>query len=296
MPLSPKPFLSPLMNRKMPDSALAALKSAILRLKNAGVDEAELDAKYIVCHVLGVPAHALYTDASLTISRKQQRTIDAMLNKRVQGRPVQYILGDQAFYGLSFKVSPHVLIPRPETELLVEKVLEKAKDFAAPSILDLCTGSGCIAVAIKSKLAKAAISASDISFFALWTARKNAQLNHTDVRFLKSNLFGQISGRFDIIVTNPPYINQSDYAALDPKVRNFEPKGALLGGQDGLDLIRRIIRQAPEHLKAGGWLLMEMGHDQREAAERMMAENGFAEIQTFQDYSGFDRIVTGKKN
>ncbi len=283
------------MSHRMLKPALTVFKSAVQHLRDAGVDEAELDAKYIVCHVLGVPVHALYTEKALVVDRKQHVRILKFLNQRIKGRPLQYIIGNQSFYGLLFNVNPNVLIPRPETELLVEKALEKAQALKAPKILDLCTGSGCIAIALKTQLSDAQITATDISLGALKTAKKNARQNHTGIRFLRRNLLKNIDGSFDILVTNPPYINQTDYLALDDKVKKFEPKAALLGGTDGFVIIREIITEALWHLNSGGWLLMEIGHDQREATEALMTETGYTEIRTFRDYSGFDRIVTGRK-
>jgi len=280
---------------KKSEPVLSILHDAILRLRNHGIDEDELDAKYIVSHVLGVSTHALYTQKTLAVSPRQQRQIQRMLSLRIKGKPLQYILGNQPFYGLTFKVSPRVLIPRPETELLVDKTLKTADAFDAPDILDLCTGSGCIAVTLKTKLPKASITASDISRAALRVAKANAKTNEVDVRFIHSNLFKRIPGTFDIIVTNPPYINQADYDALDKKVHDFEPSQALVSGEDGLNHIRAIISQADHHLNPGGWLLMEIGYDQRNAAETLMQEHGFDEIRTFSDYGGFDRIVAGKR-
>ena len=280
----------------MPESALSVLNQAIQRLRSADISESELDAKYMVSHVLGVPVFALYTDKNLTATTRQISQISRMLKKRISGEPLQYIIGNQAFCGLNFCVNQKVLIPRPETEILVEKALEKARGLKYPKILDLCTGSGCIAIVLKTQLPNAMVSASDISFGALRVAKKNAKQHSADIRWINSDLYAKIDERFDLIVTNPPYINQKDYDALDTKVREHEPKKALLSGEDGLDAIRTIIGQAKQHLKASGWLLIEIGYDQRVQTEQLMEEAGFGEIQSFQDYSGFDRIVTGKIN
>ncbi len=279
----------------MPENALDILNTAILRLHSAGIDEAELDAKYIVSHVLGVPAYTLYTEKARTVNRRQKSVIDRMLKQRTAGKPLQYVIKEQAFFGLTFKVTPHVLIPRPETELLVEKALKKARELTSPDILDLCTGSGCIAVSLKANLPGARITASDISAGALRTAKSNAKLNRTDIRFVRSDLFSRLTATFDIIVTNPPYINQKDYQALDKKILDHEPKTALLGGEDGLTVIRIIIAEAITHLRPNGWLLMEIGYDQRESVEALMKKEGCLDIHTFQDYSGFDRIVIGRR-
>ncbi|MEX1307084.1 MAG: peptide chain release factor N(5)-glutamine methyltransferase [Eubacteriales bacterium] len=279
----------------MPDSALNVLKAATRQLRQSDISEAELDAKYIVSYVLGVPSNALYTQKSLIVSAHQQRTIARMLKKRIAGEPLQYIIGNQEFYGLVFNVNSKVLIPRPETELLVERALEKAEPVNEPRILDLCTGSGCIAVTLKTKLPHAKITASDISSGALRVARRNARQHQAGIRLLKSDLFGRIKSKFDIIVSNPPYISASDYRSLDRKVRAYEPKMALLSGESGLDAIQSIIKNAKSHLCDGGWLLMEIGHNQRKNVEALMEKERYSEIHTFQDYSGFDRIVIGRK-
>lgn len=277
-------------------SALAVLSAAVQRLHRANIEEAELDAKYIVSHVLDVSVHALYTEKTLTVDHRKTGVIDRMLKQRISGMPVQYIIGEQVFCGLTFSVNQKVLIPRPETELLAEKALEKAKPLPSPKILDLCTGSGCIAVVIKSKLHGADITASDISCGALHAAKKNARLNGADIRFIRSNLFRSVKGTFDIIVANPPYISRQNYWMLDRKVREYEPKKALIGGTDGLKMIRAIIHDAKQHLTENGWLLLEIGHDQRSVTEALMTDAGYSDIRTFRDYSGFDRIVNGRSN
>ncbi len=278
------------------DSAPAQVKAAAVALEAAGIEDAALEAKYIVSHVLNTDIHRIYLDKALLVAPRDKRRIARLVRRRISGVPVQYLLRSQDFYGLTFTVDRRVLIPRPETELLVETALSYLPASRPSRILDLCTGSGCIAVAMKHQRPDCDVTASDISRGALQVARKNAAQNRTHVRFIRSDLMKKIDETFNIIVSNPPYIHPADYQFLDPKVSGFEPRLALVGGEDGLTLIRRIIASAGGHLTAGGYLMLEIGFDQREAVTHLFKSNGFDEIKYFSDYVGFDRIVVGKKS
>jgi len=220
-----------------------------------------------------------------------------LVTLRAQGEPLQYLLGEQEFMGLPFKVSPEVLIPRWDTEILVNEALQEAEDIAAPRILDLGTGSGAIAVSLAYYLPQALVWASDISQEALEVARENAgRLNVADrITFVCGNLFAPLKKevRFDLIVSNPPYISEKEYMTLDPEVKK-EPCGALCGGKDGLDYYHAIGAAAGERLLAGGRLLMEIGWKQGSAVSKILQENNFGDIRIIKDWGGHDRVIAGK--
>ena len=223
--------------------------------------------------------------------------------------PLQYILGETEFMGLPFRVTPDVLIPRQDTEILVEEAL--ARISPGMRVLDLCTGSGCIAVSL-AKLgaataeediaadmkedadARLCVTASDISEAALAVARENARINEVQVSFVQSDLFSNIEGTFDMIVSNPPYIPADVIPGLEPEVAEHEPHGALDGGVDGLEFYRRIVAGASGHLRLGGWILFEIGCDQGEAVMKLLREVGYEEVSCKQDLAHLDRVVTGR--
>jgi len=216
-----------------------------------------------------------------------------VLDKRLTHLPVQYITGESCFCGLDFKVNRNVLIPRPETELLAEAVFTSC---TGKSVLDMCTGSGCIAVTV-AKLGKPAlVTASDVSEKALEVARENAAKNEAEVRFVQGDLFESVIGeRFDIIVSNPPYIASAEVDTLMPDVKDFEPRLALDGMEDGLYFYRKIAKEAAEHLNPQGRLMLEIGNDQGESVPALLEENGFTDITVKKDYSGLDRMVFATK-
>ena len=211
----------------------------------------------------------------------------------MQHEPCQYIIGQTEFYGLSFLVNEHVLIPRQDTELLVEEALKTTAEDSR--VLDLCTGSGAVAVAIKHSRPDAAVTALDISKDALETAKKNAEQNGCEIEFLLSDLFEELGAerKFDVIVSNPPYISETEYETLMPEVKDHEPSLALLAGEEGLDIYRRLTAEAPRYLTKGGALLVEIGCSQAEAVSGLFKENGFKEIKVIKDLAGLDRVVSG---
>ena len=213
------------------------------------------------------------------------------LQTRMGHVPLQYITGEQEFMGLSFAVNPHVLIPRQDTEILVEEAQKRI--HAGMDALDLCTGSGCIIVSL-SKYAPIHAAASDISAQALKTAKENAKRHGVTVDFIESDLFEGITSRYDIIVSNPPYIPTEEIKTLMPEVREFEPFLALDGKEDGLFFYRKIIREANSHLKPDGFLLLEIGCGQGKDVACLMEAEGYKEITIRKDLSGLDRIVIGK--
>jgi len=264
-------------------------------LSDHHIDDASIEAKHIVSHVLETDIHTILLDHDVLCDERAYKKVVQMLYRRISGEPIQYILKSQNFCGFDFYVNAHVLIPRPETELLVEKAIEYISANHTSSVLDLCTGSGCIGISIKKFRPKSQVCASDISRRALSIAKKNAKKLNADINYIHSNLFNQIRASFDIIVSNPPYISHKDYKQLDAKVLDYEPEKALLGGEDGLDIIKRIIAESIYYLNPNGWLMLEIGYDQKQAVSEFLNEAKFTQIQPFSDYAGFDRIMIGKK-
>ncbi len=268
-----------------------AVRKAAERLTVAGIAEASLDAKYLFYHVTGLSQMDLLLYGSEAMEQTQEKAYMALVNRRAEHEPLQYLTGEQEFMGLSFKVSPAVLIPRQDTECLVEEVMKYA---AGRKLLDVCTGSGCIAISLAKLAQAAAVTASDLSEQALAIAQQNVTALEADVTLLQGDLFAPVEGRFDIIVSNPPYICSEEVTRLMPEVRDHEPKMALDGDADGLKFYRRITEQAPEYLTPGGMLFFEIGCEQAEAVSALMREHGFGDIRVKKDYAGLDRVVYGK--
>ena len=221
-----------------------------------------------------------------------------LVERRLAGEPIQYITGEAEFYGLPFHVNRDVLIPRPETELLVEKALAYAPIFRSPRILDVGTGSGAIAIALAHKWPEAMVTATDLSESALETARRNAErIEFADsIRFLQGDLLGPVAGeQFDLMVSNPPYVAENDRSTLAIEVRNYEPAQALFAGDDGLQIYRRLIPEAFKALTAGGILLLEIGYGQQEALQALLEKEGFAGIEFFSDLQGIPRVAKAQR-
>ncbi len=241
-------------------------------------------------------AAALQRDTTWLIAHGDEAAeltrLTPFLHRRLNGEPVAYILGQREFYGRVFKVSPAVLIPRPETEHLVEAALQQMPSGA--SVLDLCTGTGCVAITLKLERPDGSVTATDLSFDALAVAKANAAALNATVSFHPGDLFAPVVGqRFDLIVSNPPYIAAAD-THLDQGDVRFEPRLALASGTDGLDLIRRLVSAAPDHLKPGGWLLFEHGFDQGTACRERLSLAGFRQIKTLPDWAGLERVTLGR--
>ncbi len=255
---------------------------------------AQRDAELLLMHVTGFSRAELMTHPERELTERQTAHYDAALVRRARHEPMQHILGTQEFYGRSFIVNRLVLIPRPETEHLVEAVL--AIRPAAQRLLDIGTGSGILALTLALELPDASVTATDISPAALAVAQQNARaLGAAErVRFLQSDLFeGFQVERFDAIVSNPPYVATGE--RLEPQVQDYEPAAALYAGEDGLAIYRRLIPEAFEHLESGGHLLLEIGHGQRGALHGLLAEAGFVEIGFVDDLQGIPRVVTAVK-
>ncbi len=270
-------------------------------LEAASIAEYELDAWLLLSFVTGVDKAKYLSDREMDVSDKEARRYKEWILKRAERVPLQQLTGWQAFMGLVFEVDANVLIPRQDTEILVEQTLRRMKERAQVSVLDLCTGSGCVIISLAhyhgSLGGRQRVRAvgTDISEKALRIARKNAVRNGVEVSFLRGDLFEAVEGRFDLIVSNPPYIPTSVIEALEPEVRDYEPRIALDGKEDGLYFYRKITEQAADYLEAGGYLLYEIGCDQGKAVASILRENGYDEIEIYQDLAGLDRVCLGKK-
>lgn len=264
-------------------------------LTSRGVENARLESEWLLCAATGLDRVGLYLNFEKPLNDDELATYRAMVARRGRREPLQHILGTQEFCGLEFEVTPDVLIPRHDTETLVEEAL--ARMPFARSVLDIGTGSGCIAVALAGRLPGASVTAVDISPAALCVARRNAERNGVDIEFLQGSLLEPVSGRqFDLIVSNPPYIPSSDLEQLQPEVRDHDPRGALDGGLDGLDIYRTLIPQAVAALTYGGWLLVEVGAGQADDVMRLFSSSeGYGQPVTAPDPAGIARVVGGQR-
>ncbi|SFF59270.1 [protein release factor]-glutamine N5-methyltransferase [Duganella sp. CF458] len=252
-----------------------------------------VDQRILVCHALGISRTALITQSERVLSAEEAARISALLLRRHDGEPVAYIVGQREFYGLDFETTPAVLIPRPDTELLVELALVRLPPRG--KVLDMGTGSGAIAVAIAHSRPDAGVTALDVSLDALAVAARNAQRNGANVRFLHSDWYAAVEGeRFDLIVSNPPYIADGDRHLSEGDLR-FEPSGALTDFADGLSALRIIISGAQAKLAPGSWLLMEHGYDQSAAVRELLLSSGYADVQSWQDLAGIERVSGGRR-
>ncbi len=265
------------------------LKQATESLKQAGIANPGLAAKLLVSHFTGINRLEMNLHADADVSAEIQYKIEDAVRRRSNHEPIQYILGETEFYGFRILVNPSVLIPRPETELLVEKIL--SENPAEKSLLEIGSGSGCIAIALKKLLPDSSVTATDISEKALKTAQENAEINQAEITLIQSDLFQNISGKFDLIVANPPYIPQHEYVELPAEIRKFEPENALLAEEEGIYFYRRILEQAEEFLNENGRIYFEIGYDQAERIREIALRNGFSRIEVFQDLNGFDRMM-----
>ncbi len=274
------------------------LLEAARMLRGAGVPDARLDAGLLLAHVLHNDRTFIITHAEDPISGEELLSFRALIERRASGEPLQYIVGHQEFFGLDFEVSPHVLIPRPETELLVETALELMTDPAS-LICDVGTGSGCIAISLLHKVTGARAMALDISGAALKVAEGNAQKHSVAERieFKLSDCFDaiEIAPRFDLVVSNPPYVAEAAMSGLQREVRDHEPRFALTPGGDGLSVIGRLIAEGHLFVKTGGHLLLEIGFDQRARVSRLVDEKIWKLIDIYKDLQGIPRTLTLRK-
>ena len=268
-------------------------------LRKRGVDGARLDAELIVAQALAIDRVKVIVEGQRLLSPAELEHVRALFKRRRGYEPVAYLRGFREFYGRPFRVDRRVLVPRPDTEILVEVALRRlhGRELGA-RVLDLCTGSGCVAVTLKLERPTATVDATDLSADAVAVARDNAQRLGAvwNVRFCAGDLFSPLGAprsAYDLVVANPPYIETDEIARLQPDIREHEPRLALDGGRDGLDLVRRIVAEAPRWLRPGGVLAMEIGAGQAAEVAELYARGGFVGIERSQDYGGHERVVSG---
>lgn len=267
------------------------LEFGIKELNNYDIKDSRLKAKILLAFYLDVKKEFLISHDDMEVDENVKYNFINGIEKLKKNFPIQYITNYQEFMKLKFYVDENVLIPRDDTEILVQEVLDKSN--SKDKILDLCTGSGAIGVSIKKYKSDAKVYASDISLNALNVAKKNAEINNVDIIFLNSNLFENIKEyNFDIIVSNPPYISKKEMAELELQVKK-EPEIALYGGIDGLDFYKKIISEAKKYLKINGFLMVEIGYNQKENVEKIFHDNGYSNVVSKKDLYGNDRIVIG---
>lgn len=259
-------------------------------LAKAGLESARVDAEWIIGHALELGRMELYLQFDRPLSEQDLAKIRPLLSRRAKHEPVQYICGSTEFYGLEFKVGPGVLVPRPETELLVDTVLKKVS--ANSTVLDLCTGSGAIAVSLKKEKPELSVTATDISQEALKYAQINTSFHDLEIEVLEGDLFAPVSGRrFDIITVNPPYVKTTETPLMGKDVLAHEPQLALFSGEDGLNLLRKIAAEGKAFLNPGGFLISEIGFQQGGECKELFDSCGWRDISILQDYTKKDRFV-----
>ena len=261
------------------------------RLAAAGVEEAAVDAWLLFSYDKKVDRTWYLLNRTQRASGEEQEAYLKLIARRCERVPLQHITGEQEFMGLPFRVTPEVLIPRQDTEVLVEECL---RHLAPGNIfLDLCTGSGCILVSLLHYAKGTFGTGADLSGKALAVAKGNVEANGVEARLVQGDLFEPVTGTFDLIVSTPPYIASAEIQTLAPEVREHEPRMALDGTADGLFFYRRIVQESPSYLKEGGWLCMEIGYDQGAAVRQLMEARGFATVSVIKDLAGLDRVVSG---
>ena len=264
------------------------------RLEKAGIQEAALDARLLLEEVCRTDRNTLLVHGDRAVTEEEETQFRIFIERRSTHEPLQQITGWQEFMGLRFSVTEDVLVPRQDTETLVEEVMRYLRD--GMEILDVCTGSGCILLSLLRYSNGCRGVGCDISEKALAVAGQNAKELGISAQFIQSDLFESIEGRFEYIGSNPPYIRKDMIPTLMEEVRDHEPLIALDGGEDGLDFYRKITREATEHLYSGGMLFFEIGYDQGEAVKLLMEEEGYKEVTVSQDLAGLDRVVYGTFN
>ncbi|MBO5460680.1 MAG: peptide chain release factor N(5)-glutamine methyltransferase [Ruminococcus sp.] len=281
-------------------------KSGIEYLINAGVADAKLDAWYLLEHVTGMSRALYFTHTEDEMEKDQEEAYFELIKKRGQRIPLQHLTGVQEFMGLEFDVNEHVLIPRQDTEILVEEAIDTLKEKVIPAyveegktlrMLDLCTGSGCIIITLLRWLEKTGVKMEgigvDISDKALEVAVKNVEKLKYNAKMIKSDLFENVSGKYELIISNPPYIRTAMIESLEKEVKCHDPYLALDGKEDGLHFYREIIKESVDYITPGGYLMFEIGCDQAKEVTAMMKEAGYKDVTVKKDLSGLDRVVFG---
>ncbi len=273
-----------------------ALSFANEKLDDAGFENYFVESRELLGYILDKSKEWLMINFNYDIPEDKLKKFFELIGLRLHGEPLQYILGKQYFMGLEFIVNKNVLIPRADTEILVYEALKRLENIKNPKVMDMCTGSGCIAISLAKNVKNAEIFAADISSEAIEVARENSELNGTDVKFIKSDLFESVTeAQFDMIVSNPPYISEEEMKVLEKDVLN-EPHLALYGGKDGLDFYRTISEKAVKFLKPSGFLIFEIGYLQEEGVKNILAELKYKNIKTVKDYSGNNRVIISQNS
>ena len=273
------------------------------RLAAHRIENSRLDAEVLLAYALSRDRAWLVAHYPDPVSDNELRYYEQLIERRAVREPLQYITGRQEFWGIEFQVTPDVLIPRPETELVVESALAALAGAAEPLVIDLCTGSGCIAISLVKNIPRCQVYATDRSTKAHAVAKTNAQRQGADqrTRFIEADLFGPLhvagmEGSVDLITANPPYVRTGELATLQPEVRDFEPELALVSGPEGTEIAERIIRESPRYLRTGGRLIMEFGMGQAQALRGMVEKTGaYASVNVLKDLAGIERVVVASK-
>lgn len=271
----------------------------LLDESDARIQNPRADSMLLLRHVLGIPQAQIHAYRERPLTGLQTESFNALIRQRQRGVPIQYLTGEQEFFGLPFHVNSSVLIPRPETEHLVEAAIARLRELPAARIADVGTGSGAIAVALAQALSTTEIVALDVSPAALSVAAQNAKANAVGerIRFVESDLLAAVAGeRFDAIVSNPPYVAERERKELPKEVRDYEPALALFAGPTGLEIFPRLIAQAQLLLVAGGWLMMEIGHGQRDQVRALLENENWGSIEFVLDLQGIARVAVARKS
>lgn len=282
----------------------ALMKEELERLRQADIPEADSDIRLFAMDVAGCTYSTLILRMAEDATEEQAQKLHTYVTERMTHKPCQYILGTQEFMGMEFATAPEVLIPRPETELLVEQACERLKKLIEKKrkqtgdrelrVLDMCCGSGCIGISVAKLVPAVAVDLADISDAAITLTKKNRERLQADCTVIQTDLFAQIEEKYDMIISNPPYIRTDEIPKLMAEVRDFEPHLALDGKEDGLYFYDKIIREAREYLYEDGYILFEIGQDQLEAVRGLLVENGYVDVEGMKDYAGLDRIVMAR--
>lgn len=263
-------------------------------LEAAGIADSQVDSWLLAEFVFGITRAKYYANMQMTVDGKSAEKYNELVNQRAGHIPLQHLVGTQEFMGLTFKVNENVLIPRQDTELLVENVADCLGN-GKRTVLDMCTGSGCIAVSIDRLSKDSKVTAVDISEKALEVAQENNRFNNANVTFIQSDLFTNVTGRYDIIVSNPPYIRTDEIPKLMEEVKSHEPIMALDGMEDGLYFYKKICNEASDYLNDNGKIFFEIGYDQGDDVSEILRQNRFCNIEVLKDLSGNDRVVIARK-
>lgn len=272
-------------------TVIEVLRCAADHLRESNIEQPRRQAEELLGHILQIPRMQLYLEHDRPVEKREQEQLNVLIQRRSEGEPLQYILGRGDFFGCRLAIDRRALIPRPETEYMVERVLSQITG-EGKTLLDLCTGSGCMAIALKRTRPSLHVIATDISSQALSLAQENAETNGVEIEFLQGDLFEPLGRRkIDYCVCNPPYVVRSDISHLQPEVRDFEPLNALDGGEDGLVFYRRLSEDLPRHLSSPGKAWLEIGAEQKDEVQKLFKNGVWTDCLAERDMAGFDRFI-----